>query len=124
MEKSSEEIHLISRWKIKNGYQKEAEKVLVQFEERARNEPGTLSYLIHRPMWDIDLVSKPTPSQLEVLFYERYANKEAFLSHVNGQKEFMRAHGYFEYFVPPPNSPGSASEMVEFLRLERGYLQK
>ncbi|MCT4622336.1 MAG: antibiotic biosynthesis monooxygenase [Schleiferiaceae bacterium] len=119
----SKNIHLISRWFIKEGYQKEAEGILKQFEKTAEKEEGTLMYLIHRPKWNIDLVSRPTPKQLEVLFVEIYEDKDAFLKHVNNQQAYLKKADAFRYFETPENQPTQAAAMVEFLKLERGFIK-
>jgi len=119
----SEQIHLISRWIVKNGFQDKAETCLQKFEQMALEEEGTLLYLIHRPMWDIDLISRPEPRQLEVLFVEIYRDKDAFNTHVKNQMKYLKESGSFEYFQTPLGKPEQAAEMVEFLQFERGVIK-
>ena len=116
-------IHLISRWYIKPGFQKQAELTLQKFEEMSASEPGTLLYLIHRPMWDIDLISRPEPRQLEVLFVEIYESKEAFLTHVTSQQAYLKSADAFRFFTAPKDDPTQVAAMVEFLDFERGFIK-
>ncbi|MCB9246371.1 MAG: antibiotic biosynthesis monooxygenase [Flavobacteriales bacterium] len=117
-------LHLISRWLIRESQTDEAELALQQFEKMAMEEPGTLVYLIHRPLNDPDLVSDPTPYPNEVLFFEVYADKPAFQHHVERQQEYLRSSGMFKCFVTPASEPMKTAEMVEFLHLERGFIKK
>jgi quinol monooxygenase YgiN len=116
-------IHLISRWIIKSGFQNEAEKALKSFEKMAKAESGTLLYMIHRPMWSVDLISNPTPCQLEVLFFEIYKNQTAFDKHVARQQQFMKLNGITEFFETPEDNSVQTASMVEFLDFERGFIK-
>jgi quinol monooxygenase YgiN len=73
----------IARWTIKRGCEAAARAALRRLAKQVQNEePDTLLYLVHVP--DMKEQSLPTPSPLEVVFFEGYTNKAAFLAHLNG----------------------------------------
>lgn len=74
---------LIAKWTIKQGQEKPALDALKALgKEVLKNEKDTLIYLVHTP--DLKEASLPTPSPLEVVFFEVYRNKSAFIAHVTG----------------------------------------
>jgi quinol monooxygenase YgiN len=87
---------ITARWFIKSS----REKVLRALKELARKvqstEPDTWTYRVHTAAAG----SLPPCSRNEVLFFEVYKNKKAFLAHVQGKAftDFTRRYGKF--FVP------------------------
>jgi len=74
---------IIARWTIAQGHEAAARTALTRLAKQVRaKEPGTLLYLVFVP--DLQELSLPTPSPLEVVFVEGYKNKTAFLTHLNG----------------------------------------
>lgn len=74
---------LISIWTIKRGKERTAVAALKRLaKEVQKHEKKTLTYLVHVP--DMSQDSIPTPSPLQVAFFEIYQNKAAFLTHLNG----------------------------------------
>jgi len=74
---------IIARWTIAQGHEAAARAALSRLATRVRaKEPGTLVYLVFVP--DMQELSLPTASPLEVVFVEGYKNKAAFLAHLNG----------------------------------------
>src|SRR6188768_1853678 len=74
---------IIARWTIAQGHEAAARAALTRLAKQVRaKEPGTLLYLVFVP--DMNELSLPTASPLEVVFVEGYTNKRAFLAHLNG----------------------------------------
>jgi quinol monooxygenase YgiN len=69
---------LISIWTIKRGKERAAVAALKRLaKEVQKHEKKTLTYLVHVP-------DSPTPSPLQVVFFEIYKDNAAFLVHLNG----------------------------------------
>ncbi len=74
---------LISVWSILPGKEIMAAAALDELAAAVElTEPHTLAYLVHRP--DLSQASLPTPPACQVVFYEIYQNREAFIAHING----------------------------------------
>jgi len=74
---------IIARWTIAHGREAAARTALTRLATQVRTqEPDTLLYLVFVP--DMNELSLPTASPLEVVFVEGYTNKRAFLAHLNG----------------------------------------
>jgi quinol monooxygenase YgiN len=74
---------LISVWTIKRGKERAAVSALKRLaKEVQKKEKKTLTYLVHVP--DMSQPSIPTPSPLQVVFFEIYQDNAAFLTHLNG----------------------------------------
>jgi quinol monooxygenase YgiN len=74
---------LTSVWTIREGKEKAAVKALQDLAKQGQqSEPGILLYLVHVP--DMSLKSLPTPSPLEVIFFEIYKDRATFCAHLAG----------------------------------------
>ena len=74
---------IIARWTIAHGREAAARTALTRLAKQVRTrEADTLLYLVFLP--DMNELSLPTASPLEVVFVEGYKNKTAFLAHLNG----------------------------------------
>lgn len=106
---------ITARWFIKSS----RPKVLRALKELARKvqstEPGTWVYRIHTAAAG----SLPPCSPNEVLFFEVYKDKKAFLAHVQGKAftDFTRRYGKF--FVP--DFKGGPFMLVEHLDPIAGF---
>lgn len=115
-------VSLTSHWYIKAG--KEAE-VLAAIHDVVPKiqacEPGTLTYLVHRPFTGDDrLITMPPGSASLLLFFEEYANPDAFETHVNGP--------YFTDFVEKSGDlfeqmGGKPFASVTFLSRQAGFIR-
>ncbi len=119
---------LISIWTIKEGSERQAVAALKRIAKQVREqEQDTLAYLVHTP--DMGQQSMPPPSNLQVLFYEVYKNKAAFLAHVNGPifQGFVAKHGSLflstETKCPGGDTVSQPFMLVEFLRREAGFIR-
>lgn len=119
---SAEPVSLTSRWFIKPGCEQAAGAALRQLaHDVERDEPDTLTYLVHRPyLADSRLQSLPPAEPRTVLFFETYRNADAFLRHVNGPafRAFIERHG--ELFVAANGKPFT---FVEFLETLTGFVR-
>jgi len=120
---------LTSTWTIQKGKEKAAIAALrhlaLQVEQ---NEAGTLIYLVHVP--DMAQPSLPTPSNLEVVFFEVYSDEEAFNTHVAGSifQEFVSDHGNLFLSMAPIDCGDGRSVVkpfmtVEFLKRKAGFIR-
>jgi quinol monooxygenase YgiN len=74
---------IIARWTIARGSEAAARSALTRLATQVRTrEPDTLLYLVFVP--DLQELSLPPASPLEVVFVEGYKHKRAFLAHLNG----------------------------------------
>lgn len=113
-------VSLISRWFLRAGCEEEAVTALGNAaREICDHEPGTLTYLVHQTRPDEDtLISLPAVAGNEITFFERYANREAFLAHLGGPifTTFLKENGHlFE------QSDGSPFTTVSFLDRIAGF---
>nr|WKF61250.1 hypothetical protein HUO10_005781 [Paraburkholderia busanensis] len=115
-------VSLTSNWFIRPGCEEAADAALRALAlEVERQEPDTLTYLVHRHRPDTPkLQSLPPGDPLTVLFFETYRNADAFLRHVNGPvfTQFVQQHG--DLFV---QSNGKPFTTVEFLDTLAGFVR-
>src|SRR3954469_23486315 len=119
---------LIAIWTIKEGSEQQAVAALKRLAKQVQEkEPDTLVYLVHTP--DMKEASMPTPSNLQVLFFEVYKNKAAFLAHVTGPifQGFVAKHVNLFLSTETKCAGGETVTqpfmMVEFLRREAGFIR-
>ena len=120
---------LISVWTIRQGQEKLATAALGRLARKVRQqEAGTLMYLVHMP--DMTQASLPTPSNLEVVFFEVYRDKAAFLAHVTGDtfQNFVKKHSDLFLCLPPTVCDDGTSVVspfmtVEFLKRKAGFIR-
>lgn len=119
---------LTSTWTIKQGKERPAIAALKRLAQQVQQgEEDTLIYLVHVP--DMRLESLPTPSNLEVVFFEVYRDKAAFCVHVNGPlfKGFVAKHG--NLFLSTKGVCGGGASVarpfstVEFLERKGGFIR-
>lgn len=120
---------LTSTWTIKQGKDKAATTALRRLAQKVhKHEADTLIYLVHVP--DMREKSLPTPSNLEVVFFEVYRNKAAFTAHVNGPvfTGFVEKHGHL--FLSTTVDCGDGGKLnkpfttVEFLQRKAGFIRR
>ncbi|MBX9813376.1 MAG: antibiotic biosynthesis monooxygenase [Sphingomonas sp.] len=113
-------ISLVARWFARPERLDELRPALVELAERvARAEPGTLAYLVHAPVLDDPrLIALPPVAATEIVFFETYADADAFRAHVEGPAftAFVAAHG--DCFVAAGGKPYTS---VTFLRRLAGF---
>ena len=120
---------LTSTWTLQRGKEKVAIEALRQLaREVEQKEAGTLIYLVHVP--DMTQPSLPTPSSLEVVFFEVYKDEQAFKEHVNGSifQGFVAEHGSLFLSMPPIDCGDGHSVIkpfttVEFLERKAGFIR-
>ena len=119
---------LTSTWTIKRGKERPALAALRHLARRVeQDEEGTLIYLVHVP--DTAQESLPTPSPLEVIFFEVYRDKAAFVAHVCGPifKDFVAKH--VDLFLSEKSACGDDVSVtkpfttVEFLKRKAGFIR-
>jgi quinol monooxygenase YgiN len=120
---------LTTTWTLKPGKEKPAVAAIKRLAEQVKqHEAGTLIYLAHVP--DMTQASMPTPSNLEVVFFEVYRNKAAFCTHVTGPyfQGFVAKHG--DLFLSTkgecadPKSAGKPFSTIEFLQRKAGFIRR
>ena len=120
---------LTSIWTIQKGKEKSAIAALRRLAQQVeQKEAGTVIYLVHVP--DMTQPSLPTPSNLEVVFFEVYRDEQAFKDHVNGSlfQSFVAEHGGL-FLSMPPIDCGDGHHVikpfhtVKFLRREAGFIR-
>jgi quinol monooxygenase YgiN len=119
---------LISIWTIREGQEKAAiaalQRLAVQVEEQ---EKDTVAYLVHIP--DMSQPSLPTPSRLEVVFFEIYRNRAAFDRHVTGAafQNFVKRHKRLFLCMQVEDERGEQINWpystVEFLTRQAGFIR-
>jgi quinol monooxygenase YgiN len=120
---------LLAKWTLKHGKEKPAITALKRLaQEVQQHEEETLIYLVHLP--DLVEESLPTPSNLEVVFFEVYRNKAAFLAHVNGPIFTKFVNKHIDLFLTT-TSKGKEGEsivspfvQVEFLKQKAGFIRQ
>ena len=119
-EARSDTISLLSQWFIAPGCEAEAIAAIRQVAANVQaGEPGTLTYLVHTPFTGVPpLQSVPPSPPGSVVFFETYANAEAFVAHVTGPifTEFVAQYGHC--FVTAHGSPYTT---VQFLHDIAGF---
>jgi quinol monooxygenase YgiN len=120
---------LIAKWTIKQGQETPALNALKSLgREVLQNEKDTLIYLVHTP--DLKEASLPTPSPLEVVFFEVYRNKTAFLAHVNGPTftNFVKQYGALFLSTTVQCADGGSSTnpfvLAEVLTRKAGFIRE
>jgi quinol monooxygenase YgiN len=120
---------LISTWTINQGSERRAVDALKNLAQQVYDEePDTLVYLPHVP--DMTQQSMPTPPSVQVVFFEIYADKDAFDAHVNGPvfKGFVAEYGslFLSTEVTCPDGGGVSNPYttVEFLQLLNGFIRQ
>ncbi len=120
---------LVAKWTIKQGKEKAAIRALTRLARQVQQrEEGTLIYLIHLP--DMTQDSLPTPSNLEVLFFEVYANKAAFLAHLNGPVFTRFVNLHIDLFLSTSSNSSKGRKaanpfvIVEFLKRKAGFIRR
>lgn len=110
---------LISLWTILSGHEAQAIHALKNLAIAVeKSQPETLAYLVHTP--DFEQPNLPTPPQGQVVFFEVYKDKAAFLQHVNGAvfKNFVKE--FQNLFLA---SNGSPYTTIEVLTHQAGYIR-
>ena len=120
---------VIAIWTIQQGKEELATAALGRLAaEVQQQEAGTLMYLVHLP--DMTQPSLPTPSNLEVVFFEVYRDRAAFLTHVTGDtfQNFVKEHADL-FLCPPPTVCDDGTSVVgpfmtvEFLERKAGFIR-
>lgn len=130
MSEHSEEVSLISRWKLKAGLDQKLLVVLRALAGRVEaNEPDTLMYRVHLPVnyplgddgQPAQVPPIPLSEQKEVVFVEVYRNAAAFATHTQGDvfKQFLSST--IDYFEPDPDRPGWPLTDTVFMSLMSGF---
>ncbi|MGG1948745.1 antibiotic biosynthesis monooxygenase [Trinickia sp. NRRL B-1857] len=119
---STQPVSLTSRWFVRPGCEQAAEEALRQLaSDVERNEPDTLTYLVHQPYrGDGRLQSLPPSEPRTVLFFETYRSADAFVRHVNGPVFGAFVERYGELFVA---SNGKPFTFVEFVQTLAGFVR-
>jgi quinol monooxygenase YgiN len=120
---------LIAKWTIKQGEEAPAIAALKKLAKQVQqNEKDTLIYLVHTP--DLKEDNLPTPSPLDIVFFEVYKNKAAFLAHVTGKifTTFVQQHGSLFLSTTVQCEGGSTSTnpyvLVEMLSRKAGFIRQ
>ena len=116
-------VSLTSQWYLQPGAEDAILAVIRQELVPAvqANEPGTLTYLVHRPLSPhSDLQSLPPTDSRALVFFEEYASADSFRRHVSGPifTDFVSRHG--AAFVQSGGRPYST---VTFLSREAGFVR-
>lgn len=119
---------LISVWTIRVGQEKAAIAALKRLAAQVEaQEKDTLAYLVHVP--DMAQPSLPTPSRLEVVFFEIYKDRAAFEKHVTGPvfQNFVKRHKRLFLCMQVEGKGGEKISWpfstVEFLTREAGFIR-
>jgi len=121
---ANEQVHLISRWPLRDGMTTELRDALVELAASvAAHEPGTLSYEVFLGAYAVGssatlgVGTLPDQIQREVTFEETYVDRAAFEAHLDGEtfKNFLaeRLHHFYE----DPTAPGHPAAATTFLTL-------
>jgi quinol monooxygenase YgiN len=122
-------VSLISQWFIRPGFEAQVIEGVTQLAaDIEANEPGTLTYLVHTPRVDDDVLQSLPPSNpLSLLFFETYRDPSAFVAHVKGPLFTQFVQQFGNCFVPSdplPTDPGSTAgpySTVQFLTQQAGF---
>ncbi len=119
---------LIAKWSIIAGNEAKAVAALQDLARQVQaEEPDTLMYLVHTP--DMAQLSFPTPSPLDVVFYEGYTDHDAFIRHLTGPifTKFVATYGslFLSTTVTCPGGGSSTNPFVlsEALTLQAGFVR-
>ncbi len=125
-------ITVVSRWKLKNGVPPELAAALKEAAfNYEKTEPGTDLYFVNlaapRPLGPDLKPADPAPkpvgaeAQTEVVFVEKYQDREAFATHVNGPAFTEFRTRYLKFFQEDPNQPGWPKRETLFLEEQSGF---
>lgn len=119
---------LISVWTISKGNEKACIAALKRLAKQVeQQQEGTLAYLVHVP--DMSQPSQPTPTPLQVVFFEIYKDEAAFLEHVNGElfNHFVNRHKQLFLCLEVKDKKGEKIKWpyttVEFLTRQAGFIR-
>ena len=119
---------LVAKWTIQQGKEEAALTALSDLARQVQaHEADTLIYLVHVP--DLSQASLPTPCNREVLFFEVYKDKNAFLAHVTGPTftAFVREH--LDLFLSTTSTSENGTKVmtpfviVEFVERQAGFIR-
>jgi quinol monooxygenase YgiN len=120
---------LTSVWTIREGKEQAAVKALQSLARQAQqHEPGILLYLVHVP--DMSLKSLPTPSPLEVIFFEIYKDRATFCAHLSGPifQGFLKK--YVDLFLSTEGECGGGEgathpyTTAKYLKRKAGFIRQ
>lgn len=119
---------LISVWTLSKGNEEAAIVALKRLAKQVeQQQAGTLAYLVHVP--DMSQPSQPTPTPLQVVFFEIYKDEAAFLEHVNGElfNNFVNRHKKLFLCLEVKDKKGKKIKWpyttVEFLKRQAGFIR-
>ena len=120
---SDNRVSLTSQWFIRPGNE---ESIIAAIRDELvpaieATEPGTLTYLVHRPFTsDAALQSLPPTDPHTLVFFEEYESPAGFRAHVTGRNftDFVSRHG--DAFVQVDGRPYTT---VTFLNREAGFVR-
>ena len=128
-------ITLISRWKLRNGCSPELALALTRLASAVEaSEPQTLAYSAHlaarAPLAGDQVPLDPSPEpialadQVEVVFFEVYADAQAFSDHVRGPafQAFLDAHR--DDFYSDPDNPQMPHATTTFYERESAFFRR
>ena len=127
-------IALESRWQLLDGCPPELDEALKAVAPTVMDaEPNTLVYSVHLEAKfplnsDFKPADPPPPpiplsSQKEVIFFEVYADAQAFADHINGPVFTKFRTENIQYFQEDPNSPGWPVTKNTFFERESAFFR-
>src|SRR4051812_33703630 len=113
---------LIAKWTILPGNETKALYALTKLAaDVQKNEPDTLLYMVHTP--DFNEASLPTPPAGEVIFFEVYKDKNAFLKHVQGKVFLSFLKNYSDLFLKYSEDNSTVFVTLELLTQVAGFIR-
>ena len=119
---------LVAKWTIQQGKEEAALTALSDLARQVQaHEADTLIYLVHVP--DLSQASLPTPCNREVLFFEVYKDKNAFLAHVTGPTFTTFVHEHLDLFLSTTSTSENGTKVmtpfviVEFVERQAGFIR-
>ncbi len=127
-------ITLISKWKLRNGMQPQLAQALNEAVTNVlAQEPGTLVYSVHlsaTPPLSVDRKQPhPPPAEIaleqqsELVFFEVYADADAFATHINGPIFTRFRDENIQYFYENPTRPGRPNTDTVFLDRQAAFFR-
>lgn len=111
---------LIARWTILQGKKDEAIDALKNLAAEVKaKEPDTWVYIPQTT--DFTETNLPTPYDGEIVFFECYKNKDAFLAHLNGEVFTGFVKQYGNLFL---SSGGSSFVIVQTFTSLNGFIRE